>query len=461
MALHFRALACLVAMGGALTFGLAACSSSTAADSGGDGATPNPNGKVDGAECTVGFDCKSGLCTSGTCTASTLSSSDQTDVGCGGTSAPACGDGKKCKVAGDCTSGVCTGGTCAAPSPTDGVKNGDETDVDCGGATAPKCGVGKACAAHADCASDACSYEKKCVGAKGCTGHFGGDTCGEGETGDPGAKHESCCTTVDVTDRPAGSFTVDKYQVTAGRMRAFVERYDGNLQAWAATNPKAWNQAWNDKLPATKADALYLLGPGGKRGCNVTNEGGRTYWQGPIDGNTAEQSDFTQDVLDEKALNCVTWYMAQAVCAFDGGRLPTNAEVKWLYENGGQTQYPWQVNDPGSYNANAADMHVIHQYSYATPNPPAAMRLVGTGSGAYPLDHAFWMAPPGRRPTGADKYGVMDVAGNMLEWINDTPKYFTWTMSWEKHAKNLTPTQWNMSDGPDGYYAIGARCVYQ
>jgi hypothetical protein len=350
MALHIRALAGFVAMGAALAVGSVACSSSSADDVG--DVTPNPNGKLDGADCEVNFDCKSGLCSSGKCAASGVGGSDQTDVGCGGSSAPKCDDGKKCKVGGDCTSGVCTSGACAAPSPTDGVKNGDETDVDCGGSKAPKCGVGKGCSTHDDCESEACAYDNTCVKYKGCTGHFGGDTCGEGETGDPGAKHESCCTTIDVTDRPAGAITVDKYLMTAGRMRAFVERYDGNLQAWAATNPTGWDQSWNDQLPGNMSDALYLLGPGNKRGCYVTGQGGRTYWQGPIDGNTEEQSDFSKDVLDEKALNCVTWYMAQALCVWDGARLPTNAEIKWLFENGGQSQYPWQVNDPGSYNPN-------------------------------------------------------------------------------------------------------------
>ena len=114
-------------------------------------------------------------------------------------------------------------------APDDGIKNGDETDVDCGGTKAPKCGVDKGCATSDDCGSDACSYAKKCVEFKSCTGHFGGDTCGAGETGEAGAKHESCCATV----QGSGGKRVGKYHVTAGRMRAFVERFGGNLQQWA------------------------------------------------------------------------------------------------------------------------------------------------------------------------------------------------------------------------------------
>jgi len=390
---------------------------------------------------------------------------DETDVDCGGSRPEKCADGKGCKIGGDCQSGVCKGGTCAAPAPDDGVKNGDETDVDCGGSKAGKCETGKGCAAHADCASDACSYLKKCVEYKGCTAHFGGDTCGAGETGAADAKHESCCTTVKVADRPGGqggAFEIDKYHLTAGRMRAFVERFDGNLKAWAATKPAGWNDAWTSKLPGSKAEALYALGPGGKRGCNVVNQGGRTYWQDAIDGNANEKSDFSKDVLDEKALNCVTWHMAQALCVFDGGRLATSGEIAWVFENrgraAGKTNYPWEHKDASGYNPNGADMRLIHQYSYATPNPPATMRTV---NGQYPLDHTFWIAPPGRRPNGANMHGVEDAAGNLLTWVGDGQKNFSWTMSWEKHNKNLTATVWNQADGPDGYYAIGGRCVRQ
>jgi formylglycine-generating enzyme required for sulfatase activity len=467
MRLHFLAACAALA---AVSLPLA-CSSASGDDTSGAASdiTPNPNGKNDGATCHVGNDCKSGLCTGGSCTPTQATQGNpndgkqdgqETDVDCGGSGAPKCADGKKCGVGDDCQSASCKSGVCAAPAPDDGVKNGDETDVDCGGTKAPKCAEGKVCGTHDDCSSSACSYENKCVAFKGCTAHAGGDTCGAGETGEAGATHESCCTQISITDKPSGAFSIDKYQVTAGRMRAFVERYNGDLQTWAQSEPK-WNQAWTQNLPANMNDALYLLGPGGKRGCNVVNQGGRTYWQGPIDGNAQEQSDFTKDVLDEKSLNCVTWYLAQAVCTFDGGRLASNAELSWLFQNGSKnTQYPWNWNDTASYNPNGADIRLVHNYSYQTPNPPAAMRIVGSGASAYPLDHAFWIAPPGRRPGGADQYGAMDVAGNMLMWINDGAKSFAWTMSWEAHPRNAMSSVWQAQDGPDGYYAIGARCAH-
>jgi hypothetical protein len=242
-------------------------------------------------------------------------------------------------------------------------------------------------------------------------------------------------------------------------MRAFVERFHGDLQGWAASKPKGWNDAWTKGLPKDMGDALFLLGPGRKRGCNVVSQGGRTYWQPAVDGNTAEMSDFTQDVLDEKALNCVPWQLAQALCVFDGGHLVSSAEVAWVYENrgrrGGVTAYPWQWNDTTKYDPNVPDPRVVHKNSYQTPNAPASLRMV---KGQYPLDHAFWIAPPGRRPKGANMHGVADAAGDVMPWVSDGANSFVGTMSWENHPKTLGAKTWAETDGPDGYYAIGARC---
>jgi hypothetical protein len=123
MGLHFPglsrdravSLSSLAVIGGLMLAGLAACSSTSEADPEAD-ATPNPNGKTEGSDCTVGFDCRSGLCTDGRCapSAASLNSSpkdgakngDETDVDCGGSRAPKCADGKACEVGGDCTNAI-------------------------------------------------------------------------------------------------------------------------------------------------------------------------------------------------------------------------------------------------------------------------------------------------------------------------------------------------------------------
>ena len=124
----------------------AACSTTNEdAPGGSDGGVPtgNPNGADNGGGCTKGFDCKSGVCTGGACAAPTSSdgvkNGDETDLDCGGSSAPKCVGGKACKIPNDCASGACNNNVCGPSSPNDGVKNGDETDIDCGGVVAPAC----------------------------------------------------------------------------------------------------------------------------------------------------------------------------------------------------------------------------------------------------------------------------------------------------------------------------------
>jgi len=162
----------------------------------------------------------------------------------------------------------------SAPSPMggiDGVKDGSETDVDCGGANAPKCAVGKGCLADSDC-DVACGYAHTCVDAPSCTTHLGGDTCGIGEVGEPGAMHESCCRSLKVsgyTDpaHPGKTVYLDKYEVTAGRIRAFVARLSaangGNpdVKTWIAMHrPQIWDTAWDMFLPSDTEGGTATIG---------------------------------------------------------------------------------------------------------------------------------------------------------------------------------------------------------
>ena len=158
----------------------------------------------------------------------------ETDVDCGGDAAPACDTGKTCVVGADCKSLVCNGAKkCVAANNSDGVKNGDESDVDCGGTTtnAPKCAVSKACNSANDCGSDSCDYNKKCTSVKSCAVHFGGDTCGSGEVGNANAQHESCCKTI-----PLNATTrLEKYAITAGRIREFINKRPALGWGWWRT----------------------------------------------------------------------------------------------------------------------------------------------------------------------------------------------------------------------------------
>ncbi len=475
----------LAVLGGVL--GLAACSSSASSDPPAlesNGATVgNPNAKGAGGECTVGNDCMSGTCLDAKCTAPTkdvghgcsgpadceskvcsasmcqpikaddgVQNGDESDVDCGGTGgAPRCADAKGCKAAGDCTSGVCdpAAKTCATPTSSDGVKNADETDIDCGGTitSAPKCVTGKSCGVHADCVSDGCDDTLHCANGRSCTQTNGGLTCGEGEVtaaGLPGPKNESCCGAITI---PGRATKLDKYKITAGRMRAFVERTKGDVLGWYTANKASLSatqtaqiEAYQGFLPSDLSSypygANYQLGataymptlPSNQQGCftgSAANPsyGSHTYWNG-----TLEQEDrgFEQALLDRLPLNCVAYPMLAAFCAWDGGRLETNDEFNAAF---GAATYPWG-NSPaaGGYATIGGTWQLFgpgaalqaNQAACPSCNPNYAnwnhnYQLPAGGNAAKPWDYAYWISPPGRFPLGANGVGHQDLAGSMLE----------------------------------------------
>ena len=249
-------------------------------------------------------------------------------------------DGAACTAAERCKSHVCTGGLCIPPAPDDLVQNGDETDVDCGGSAPNRCLAGKKCLAQSDCASDACPAGF-CSQHRSCKRKSGGATCGSGEVGDPNAEHEDCCTALDVPRADGTTFKMDKYLVTAGRLRGFLEdpavSYD--VQAWVTAHAPAWwdittgdGKKWFDQLPTSRSDFYYRLTFGGasSNGCfiNATSTGAMTYWGSAGDnanyGGIARA--FSQDELDTKVMNCLLAGTFQAMCAYDGGHLMSRPE---------------------------------------------------------------------------------------------------------------------------------------
>ncbi|MEZ4372343.1 MAG: formylglycine-generating enzyme family protein [Polyangiaceae bacterium] len=172
------------------------------------------------------------------------------------------------------------------------------------------------------------------------------------------------------------SFRMDKYEVTVGRFRRFVEVYPGSLpKAGDGAHPKisgsGWQDVWATKVPSSRAalEGSCLSGQ-----CTWTNTAGAN---------------------ESLPINGVNWYVAFAFCAWDGGRLPTEAEWEYVATPPGDPKpyYPWGFLAP---DCNLANIH---------PN--------GTSQCA-----SAPLAVDGR-PAGAGSYGQVDLAGNVSEWVLD------------------------------------------
>ena len=368
----------------------------------------------DTSKCGVGTDCVDKVCTGGTCAAATCSDTVQngyeTGADCGGgakSGCAACADGKGCKAGSDCTSFSCdtTKDLCLAPTSGDMIQNGNETDVDCGSGGGGKnaenthalpCATGKKCVGHADCVADGCNYNGICIAEPSCAQHSGGDTCGAGEidettnTEEASSAHESCCASLPLP-APLAATRLDKYEITAGRMREFVNRTGGDIATfWANyvkanptsvaagqirsqdvqylpssdTDPYISTFKYNDQ-PGKEGTVVQEVGlhlglyshigatvifsdkPSDLQGCYLGASGSGsyghpTYWWSATDmsdmsGGYEGAHAYTQVQMDEKSLNCVTEMMLVAFCAWDGGHLASSAELNAAWTK----TYPW------------------------------------------------------------------------------------------------------------------------
>ncbi len=305
---------------------------------------------------------------------------------CSGNEVQTCGSSGQWSTPAACGSDVplCMNGSCSAPS------------ADGGAVTPPSCLPGGP--GRTDCGPGGSGSESCCASLEVSPGAFYRtydplDSNGDGIVApDGGPADEADPATV-------SGFRLDKYLVTVGRFRQYVNYVTGSAGAAPANgaglhahlnggsglanseSPGSFETGWD----ATDWDSEIATGPAAA-----------STWDANLAcdpcGATWTSTAGTQENLP---INCVDWYESYAFCIWDGGFLPSEAE--WGYAAAGgsqQREYPWGSTDPGT-----GITYAIYNCNYPI-----------TASG---------IAPVGTTILGAAYWGQFDMAGEVYEWNLD------------------------------------------
>jgi len=196
------------------------------------------------------------------------------------------------------------------------------------------------------------------------------------------------------TDFPArvSGFRLDKYEVTVGRFRAFVEAGMGTQAnpppVGAGAHPNiamsGWDESSNSGLAINTGELLQAVK------CSV-----------PLGTWTDTRGD-----NEERPMNCISWYESMAFCAWDGGYLPTEAEWNYAATGGDQQRaFPWS-NPPRSLAVNG----LFASYSETFGD------CLGNGTMSCTVNN---LIPVGTKPYGDGRWGQSDLGGNVYEWTFD------------------------------------------
>jgi formylglycine-generating enzyme required for sulfatase activity len=331
-----------------------------------------------------------------------------------------------------------------------------------------------------DCVDGAC-VGSTTVAPSCAPGGPGMTNCGPGGSGT-----ESCCTSLEVpggtyyrvaaasaAPAPANSnptvtdagalvegppvtvsgFRLDKYLVTAGRFRQYVNYVAGASGAPPA-NGSGKHTHVNGGLGLVNASAVtQSQQPVYETGWDATD------WNAllaPVGVSWSSLVSATWPITAGSPENLpatgITWYQAYAFCIWDGGFLPSAAEWDYAAVGGSQErEYPWGSTGPDAYDAgNELTAVWSPEYAIVDCDYPEPVPAPTAGSGCVPNFRACgpsscgefnlgcgqigqcdfdcsegWsvgscsVAPVGTALQGAAYWGQLDMVGEELEWTLD------------------------------------------
>jgi sulfatase modifying factor 1 len=174
---------------------------------------------------------------------------------------------------------------------------------------------------------------------------------------------------------------------------------------------------WIDRHETTNADYLAFVQATGYRSPANTNPS-VTLWdaQRPIAG------------IEYHPVINVSWDDALAFCRWRGKRLPTEAEWEKAARGTDGRTYPWGDQWDLRF-ANSASYWAGRTVQFSSSAEWDEFWLRGDGaniSREKGIKGEVLTMPVGSFPAGASPYGLLDMAGNVAEWVQDwyNPNYY-------------------------------------
>jgi formylglycine-generating enzyme required for sulfatase activity len=118
---------------------------------------------------------------------------------------------------------------------------------------------------------------------------------------------------------------------------------------------------------------------------------------------------------DAHPINCVDWDHANTYCHWAGGRLPKEAEWERAARGDDGRTYPWGDASPGPTLVNVCGSE-CRELGIRLGKP--AWRIMYEANDGWETT-----APVGTFPGGASPYGLLDMAGNVWEWVDSCARY--------------------------------------
>jgi eukaryotic-like serine/threonine-protein kinase len=159
-----------------------------------------------------------------------------------------------------------------------------------------------------------------------------------------------------------------------------------------------------DRTPVTVADYARCV-----RNDHCSANGLRVpFFRGEAQPEVAKFCNWDLAGREQHPINCVTWEQARQFCHWAGKRLPTGAEWEKAARGSDGRLYPWGNSGftAGPPRANIADESARGLVRARRIRPGYNDGYGGT-------------SPVGSYPEGASPYGVLDMVGNVWQWVAD------------------------------------------